>query len=205
MRLLSRIFQRTKPTPIVIVSGLPRSGTSLMMQMLEAGGLPALTDRERCADEDNPKGYYEYERVKALKRGDWKWINQAQGKAVKIISALLEYLPKNRSYKVIFMQREIGEILASQQKMLDRRGESNPVSNEDMTTMLRRHLAAVEAWLAAQEHIDTLFVQYHMLVSNPIEQVERLKIFLEMPLDTQEMQTVPDKNLYRNRAPKSMS
>jgi hypothetical protein len=193
------LFKRKKNDPIIVVSGLPRSGTSLMMQMLDAGGLPPLTDHERRADEDNPKGYYEFERVKALKDGDFKWVTQAQGKAVKIISALLEYLPPSQPYKVIFMRREIAEILASQHKMLVRRGESSTIDDEQMAQMYRRHLSSVEAWLAAQDHIDTLFVPYTQLLNDPAAQIQRLLTFLELPLDAQAMQAVPDKSLYRNR------
>ena len=193
------LFKRKKNEPIVVVSGLPRSGTSLMMQMLDAGGLPPLTDHERSADEDNPKGYYEFEQVKALKDGDWKWIAQAQGKAVKIISALLEYLPANQRYKVICMRREISEILASQRKMLERRGESSTVDDVHMADMYRRHLSSVEAWLAAQDNIDALYVNYAQLLSDPGSQVARLLAFLELPLNAEAMQAVPDKSLYRNR------
>ena len=127
MNLLSRLF-RAKPSTdeisktITVVSGLPRSGTSLMMKMLEAGGMPVLTDGIRHADADNPKGYYEFERVKALPKGDTAWVAEAQGKAVKVIAALLEYLPSTYHYKVIFMHRRMGGgILASQRKMLVRR------------------------------------------------------------------------------------
>ena len=196
---LLSLFNRRKKGPIVVVSGLPRSGTSLMMQMLDAGGLPPLTDHERRADEDNPKGYYEFERVKALKDGDMGWVAQAQGKAVKIISVLLEYLPASQRYKIIFMRREISEILASQHKMLARRGESSPVEDEQMAQMYRRHLSAVEAWLAAQDNIDTLFVPYMQLLTDPNTHIQRLLAFLELPLDAQAMQVVPDKSLYRKR------
>lgn len=193
------LFKRKNNEPIVVVSGLPRSGTSLMMQMLDAGGLPPLTDHERSADEDNPKGYYEFEQAKALKDGNAKWVAQAQGNAVKIISALLEYLPANQRYKVIFMRREISEILASQRKMLERRGERSTVDDEQMSHMYRRHLSSVEAWLAAQEHIDTLYINYAQLLDDPTVQIQRLLTFLGLPLDAQAMQAVPDKRLYRNR------
>jgi hypothetical protein len=93
-----------KRNTITIVSGLPRSGTSLMMMMLEAGGMPVLTDHIRTADADNPKGYYEFERVKAIER-DQAWLKEADGKAVKMISALLKYLPQNYAYRIIFMRR----------------------------------------------------------------------------------------------------
>jgi hypothetical protein len=108
---------------IVVVSGLPRSGTSMMMKMLEAGGIPVLTDYEREADEDNPKGYFEFERVKNLKDGDDAWLPQAKGKVVKVIAALLTDLPSSYEYEVIFMRRAMPEILASQRQMLIRRGE----------------------------------------------------------------------------------
>src|SRR5262249_58261695 len=106
---------------IVIVSGLPRSGTSLMMQMLQAGGMPLLTDALRPADADNPNGYWEYEPVKRLQQ-DNSWIPKAEGKAVKVVSALLPYLPPQHTYKIIFMQRPLQEVMASQTVMLERRG-----------------------------------------------------------------------------------
>ena len=111
----------SNPDTIVVVSGLPRSGTSMMMQMLEAGGMDVLTDGRRTADEDNLKGYYEYEKVKALKT-DNSWLPRAGGKAVKIISELLRHLPGTHTYRVIFMRRAMEEILASQDRMLIRRG-----------------------------------------------------------------------------------
>ena len=109
---------------IVVVSGLPRSGTSLMMQMLQAGGMPLLIDDLRPADTDNPNGYWEYEPVKRLQQ-DNSWIPQAEGKAVKVVSALLQYLPPQHTYKIIFMQRPMQEVLASQTVMLERRGEQS--------------------------------------------------------------------------------
>ena len=115
---------------IYVVSGLPRSGTSMMMKMLEAGGVTPLIDNIRTADDDNLQGYYEFERVKAMKEGDVAWISEAQGKVIKVISALLESLPTEYNYKIIFMEREMMEILASQRKMLERRGKpSNPAED----------------------------------------------------------------------------
>ena len=110
--------QRNNDKTIIVVSGLPRSGTSMMMKMLAEGGLPILTDALREADDDNPNGYYEFELVKKLPDGQNKWLADANHKVVKIISALLEHLPTNYRYKIIFMEREPSEILASQQKML---------------------------------------------------------------------------------------
>src|SRR5262245_34520180 len=109
---------------IVVVSGLPRSGTSLMMQMLQAGGMPLLTDDLRPADTNNPKGYWEYEPVKRLQQ-DNTWMHKAEGKAVKVISVLLQYLPPQHTYKIIFMQRPMQEVLASQTVMLERRDEQS--------------------------------------------------------------------------------
>src|SRR5262249_30630691 len=102
---------------IIIVSGLPRSGTSLMMQMLDGGGVPVLTDNIRAADTDNPRGYYEFEPVKATKR-DATWLPAARGKAVKMVSQLLYHLPPGETYRVLFLERDLEEVLASQEKML---------------------------------------------------------------------------------------
>ena len=125
MGIFNPFKKRQAPAVITIVSGLPRSGTSMMMKILEAGGLEVFTDNLRLPDEDNPKGYYELEQVKALKDGDDSWIKDAPGKVVKVISSLLEYLPLSYKYKIIFMRRAIPEILASQKQMLIRRGESS--------------------------------------------------------------------------------
>src|SRR5215813_2579369 len=124
--MLAKLFSREpngkdRAQPIIVVSGLPRSGTSMMMKMLAAGGLPVLVDAIRAADDDNPNGYFEFEPVKQLADGQNEWLTEAGGKVVKIISALLEYLPKSYHYKIIFMERELKEILASQQKMLSHR------------------------------------------------------------------------------------
>ena len=130
---------------VTIVSGLPRSGTSMMMKMLEAGGLPPLTDNLRTADEDNPKGYYEFERVKQLPKGDVAWLPDAQGKVVKVIAALLPSLPGGYHYRVIFMQRAMPEVLASQRQMLIRRGEDpNKIPDDVIAKLFEKHLKQVE-------------------------------------------------------------
>src|ERR671923_2816349 len=115
--LFSNVKKPKKGDSIIVVSGLPRSGTSMMMKMLAAGKIELFTDNLRVADEDNPEGYFEFERVKKLKDGDFAWLPGAQGKAVKVISALLEFLPSEFNYQVIFMRRRMSEILASQRKM----------------------------------------------------------------------------------------
>ena len=120
---LRRLYlKKTLGPPVTVVSGLPRSGTSMMMKMLDQAGLELVTDRLRQADEDNPKGYFEYEPVKQLARSaDRTWLDDARGKGVKIISTLLRELPAHYNYKVVFMRRDLSEILASQAKMLARR------------------------------------------------------------------------------------
>ena len=146
---------------IVIVSGLPRSGTSLMMQMLQAGGMPLLVDDQRPADADNPNGYWEYAPVKRLQQ-DNTWMPQAEGKAVKVVSALLQYLPRPHTYKIIFMHRPMQEVLASQAVMLQRRGEpGGKADDQTLATIFGQHLDRTERWLAMQQHMAVLSVNYH--------------------------------------------
>ena len=108
---------------IIVVSGLPRSGTSLMMQMLAAGGVEVVTDHVRTADTDNPRGYYEFELVKKIKQ-DASWLPEARGKAVKMVSQLLYDLPAGEKYRIIFLERDLDEVLVSQEKMLERLGRT---------------------------------------------------------------------------------
>ncbi|MEW5870867.1 MAG: sulfotransferase [Chloroflexota bacterium] len=187
--------------PITVVSGLPRSGTSMMMQILQAGGMTILTDQERSADEDNPKGYFELERVKKLKEGDAAWVDQAQGKVVKVISALLEHLPAQYEYKVIFMQRKMEEVLASQKQMLIRRGEATDKANDETLALLfQQHLAQVQNWLAGQPNIRVLYIPYDALLQDPQTHIRAVADFLGLPLDIPAMLAVPDKNLHRQRS-----
>jgi len=184
---------------ITIVSGLPRSGTSMMMRMLEAGGVQVLTDEKREADEDNLRGYYEDERVKQL-REDASWITEAEGKAVKIISYLLRHLPDGHSYNVIFMMRKIPEVLASQRKMMRRRGEAlDEVPDDIMAGIFERHLAEIEEWLADQPHIEAIQVSYNDTLRDPEPTAERVAAFLGGGLDVEKMTQVVDPRLYRQR------
>ncbi|HJW90978.1 MAG TPA: sulfotransferase [Anaerolineales bacterium] len=201
---MNRVFQflhkNNQQRMVVIVSGLPRSGTSMMMKMLEAGGIPALTDNLRSADDDNPKGYYEFERVKKLPEGDHAWLDEAQGKSVKVISALLEHLPPAYDYKVIFMLREMGEILASQRQMLIRTGKpTDTVSDGKLAEMYRKHLARVEAWLKAQPNISAHLVDYNQMLKDPRPTVQQIEEFLGGQLDSERMMGVVDPSLYRQR------
>ncbi len=185
---------------VTVVSGLPRSGTSMMMSMLEAGGIPIVTDFDRAADADNPKGYYELERVKKLPDGDIAWLAGAEGKAVKIISGLLRYLPPDRRYRVIVMHRRMEEILASQREMLVRRGEATDDSDEEIGASMAKHLESVEAWLRTQPHFDFMTVSYNEVMENARAQVEAINRFLGGGLDVAAMIGVVDRSLHRQRA-----
>lgn len=201
IKLLSRLSRTSNSDAVVVVSGLPRSGTSMMMKALEAGGLTPVTDELRAADEDNPKGYYELERVKQMDKGDTSWVADAQGKVVKVISALLEHLPPGYEYKVVFMRRNMDEILASQKKMLERRGEpTDRVSDEDLTRLFNKHLQKVETWMRAQPNFSVLYVDYNEMLGSPEPFARQVNQFLGGQLDEQKMATVVDPNLYRNRA-----
>jgi hypothetical protein len=173
----------------------------MMMKMVDAGGIPPLTDELRVADEDNPKGYYEFERVKQMDKGDTAWVAEARGKAVKVISALLKYLPTTEQYRVIFIRRNIDEILASQRKMLVHRGE-DPDRQDDaqMKVLFEKHLRGVEEWLASRRNVRTLYVHYSDMLGNPQPQIERVNAFLGGKLDTARMAEVVDPALYRNRS-----
>ena len=187
--------------PIVIVSGLPRSGTSMMMKMLEAGGLTVLTDAIREADIDNPKGYYEYERVKNLeKETDKSYVREARGKVLKVISFLLKDLPDDNYYRVIFMRRHLDEVIASQNKMLDRRGEESIQDRETMAEAYRNHLAAVKILVRKRPNLDMLEFRYDEAVRNPKEAARAVNTFLGGKLDERAMSAVIDGELYRNRA-----
>lgn len=185
--------------PVYIVSGLPRSGASMMMRMLDAGGLDPITDKIREADDDNPRGYYELEAVKRTKQDD-SWLDDAPGKVVKVISQLLADLPDKRKYKIIFMRRKLDEILASQKKMLDRRGEQDGAKDDDMKITLTGHVEEVEAWMRGSAHVEVLFVNYNRMIAEPEAQAVRVNKFLGDKLDLQKMVEVVEPSLYRNRA-----
>jgi hypothetical protein len=185
---------------ITIVSGLPRSGTSMMMKMLEAGGMEVLTDEVRTADIDNPKGYYEFERVKQIET-DQAWLPEAQGKVVKMVSALLRHLPAAYRYRIVFMEREMDEVLASQQQMLIRRGEATDrVSDERMAQMFRLHLQQVRDWLAGQPNVEVLYIHYSDVLAHPAAAAERIARAFRGNLDAAAMARVVDPGLYRQRA-----
>lgn len=201
--MILRMFRRQSNNAemVVVVSGLPRSGTSMMMKMMQAGGLELLTDNQRTADENNPKGYYEFERVKKLKDGDTGWVVEARGKVVKVITALLEYLPSSETYQVILMRRDMGEILASQRRMLQRDGKPDDgVDDATMTELYEKHLSKVFNWISKQDNIRLLEVNYNDILEDPEGNVQKLNHFLGGGLDTGRMMGVVDRNLYRERS-----
>ena len=185
---------------ITVVSGLPRSGTSLMMQMLEAGGVEALTDHRRRPDRDNPEGYYELEAVKKLPR-ETDWLDDAVGRAVKIVYLLLYKLPLDRRYRVLLMHRRIEEVVASQEVMLERRGaEGSELDDDELAELFRRELAQVGQWLDARPGFRRLDVHFNELIAEPEPQVRRIAAFLDRDLDRQAVIDTIDPSLYRQRA-----
>lgn len=184
---------------IVVVSGLPRSGTSMMMSMLQAGGVPVLTDNIRRADDDNPQGYYEFELVRQLEH-DTSWLDDAVGKAVKVISQLVPQLPPQYEYRIVFMLRNMAEILASQRQMLMRRGRAaNAVSDEALAQVFAKHLVQVRHWIEAQPNMHVLYVKYGDVLAQPVEQAQRVDRFLGGVLSVPAMAGVVDERLHRQR------
>ena len=199
---INKWFRRIRfGRPIIVVSGLPRSGTSMAMKMLEAGGIPLVVDGQRTADEDNPKGYYEDERVKDLASTEDKlWITNGRGKAIKIISYLLKELPRNRNYKVLFMRRNLEEVLASQAKMLDRRGEDSDTDDRRMMDLYENHLWKIGYLIKHSQHLDVMNLTHREVIENPEAAARQINDFLGSKLDVEAMARVVDPNLYRNRA-----
>jgi hypothetical protein len=204
MSLFSALFGRkAQGAPVVIVSGLPRSGTSMMMKMLEAGGLAPMTDGVRTADVDNPKGYYEYERVKELeKETDKSYVRDARGKVLKVISFLLKDLPDDNDYRIVFMRRDLNEVLASQNKMLKHRGETDESDDHAMKDAYLSHLASVRIMSRKKDNWELLEVRYDTTVQSPRDTATALNAFLGGKLDVEAMVTAVDAELYRNRKDK---
>ena len=186
---------------VTVVSGLPRSGTSLMMAMLEAGGIPALTDHLRAPDPDNTRGYYEFEPVKALRR-DASWVGRARGKTVKVIHALLDALPDGFEYRVVFMRRDLREVVASQATMLARSArKGGRITEDQLRTLYAREYERVERWLGERQNMRVLFVDYNALVRDPAKGAATLNRFFDSRLDEAAMTGTVDPALYRQRAP----
>jgi hypothetical protein len=198
------LFEKRDQRPFIpIVSGLPRSGTSLMMSMLAAGGLEVMTDHLRTPDDDNPAGYFEFEDVKKLISGEHSWLASSNGKAVKVISTLLPYLPEGYHYRIIFMHRAMEEVLASQRRMLVNRGENpDKVSDGRMAEMFEKNLQLSERWINSQARASRIDINYKQLITNPRPLVADINTFLGGGLNEDGMLGVIDPSLYRQRSSK---
>ena len=184
---------------LTIVSGLPRSGTSMMMQMINVGGVPALTDNIREADEDNPKGYYEFEPVKKTKK-DASWLQGAPGKVVKMVHLLLMDLPDDHEYRVVFMRRHLEEVVDSQDVMLDRQGKAGgPMAREKLVQIFEAQLRKVELWVRERSYFKILNINYNDVIKDPASAVTAVNEFLGGDLDTEAMLATVDPTLYRQR------
>ena len=198
---LSNLLRLSKQTvePITVVSGLPRSGTSMMMQILEAGGLKPVTDNIRLADTSNSKGYYEHEAVKALSKGNSECLKNAQGKAIKVISSLLKHLPSDHHYKIIFMQRNIDDVLNSQGKMLlSLNKSSNSEDNKKLKKLYLQHLNNISEWLSQQNHIEVLYVNYANVLSESNNHVNQIAEFMKIKKSINAMIACIDKRMNHN-------
>ncbi len=188
-------FDKSYKGEITVVSGLPRSGTSMMMQLLSAGGLDLFTDNERKADENNKKGYFEHEAVKNLANNK-NWLPEANGKAVKIIAQLIPHLPLNYRYKIIFMERDLDEVISSQQKMLNRLGK-NVKQTANLEDIFESSVSDVKNWISEQTNIDIIYVNYANVIENPDIEIIRINEFLGGGLDEIKMKSTVDVKLRR--------
>lgn len=194
-------MNRTATPFTTVVTGLPRSGTSLAMQMLHAGGMPVLTDHLRQPDEDNPRGYLELEPIKQLPV-DPSCLDGSAGHAVKVIHLLVPHLPEDREYRVLFMDRDLSEVIRSQQRMLSRRG--NPGSSlppERLAAVLNNQLSKVRQWLAARPAFPILGIPHARLLKEPAAVAMEINAFLGGGLDVAAMAATVDPSLHRNRGP----
>ena len=203
--LRRRLTRGSRGEPIVVVSGLPRSGTSMMMNMLAAGGLEILSDGERVADIDNPKGYFELERIKDLEtETDKSYLRAARGKAVKVISFLIKDLPDENDYRVLFMRRDLDEVLASQQKMIDRLESADADADAAaMKEAFRNDIARVRVLSRTRPNFSLCEIRYKDAVADPAAASRAVNAFLGDRLDEAAMRAAVDAALYRNRARES--
>jgi hypothetical protein len=184
---------------VIVVSGLPRSGTSMMMKAIDTGGIEPMIDHIRKADEDNPKGYYEFEPVKKTKE-DASWLTDAPGKVVKMVYRLLYDLPADYQYRVVFMRRDLTEVLASQKKMLERSGKAGGgIPDGQMAALFAAELQKCAKWLAEQPNFKVLYINHRDMISDAPAQAEKINAFLDGGLDTDAMARTVDPTLYRNR------
>lgn len=183
---------------IIVVTGLPRSGTSLMMQMLDNGGAELLVDGVREADADNPKGYLEFEKTKSL-ASDNSWVENAKGKVIKIVAPLLENLPAEYDYKVVFMYRNVDEVVQSQTKMLERNGQSGANLTPEKLKAVLNYQLEMAAKMLTDKGVATIRIPYRRTLDQGEEMAQAVKDFVGLDLDTEKMISAIDKDLYRNR------
>ncbi|MGI9556625.1 MAG: sulfotransferase domain-containing protein [Solirubrobacterales bacterium] len=200
--LRRKLFSSGNGQPIVIVSGLPRSGTSMMMRMLEAGGIPIMTDAEREADIDNPKGYFEFERIKNLeKEKDKSYLREGRGMAVKAISFLIKDLPDDNDYRVIFMRRDLDEVLTSQEKMISRLDQGDTsAEREAMKEAYRNDIVRTRLHCRKRPNFELIEVHYKTAIGDAAAVARAVNEFLGSGLDEAAMREAVDASLYRNRA-----
>jgi len=189
---------------VTIVSGLPRTGTSLMMQMLAAGGMQVLTDGQRAADQHNPRGYFELEAVKRT-RSDHSWLAEGEGKVVKVVHLLLSHLPADREYRVIFMERDLLEAIASQRAMLqEQRRPSANLADAKLAEIFGQQLAEVRQWLSQNPNFQVLYLQHRDVIERPLTAAQQIATFLDRDLDTRRMAAAVEPSLYRQRRQQPM-
>jgi hypothetical protein len=180
-----------------IVSGLERSGTSMLMQILCAGDLPCAFDESRKPDDNNPKGYYELEGGKIINKlmnGSFP-LDKFKGKIIKITAYGLKFLPPGK-YKIIYTERNIEEILDSMEKMARIKDENREETRQAFIGLNNN----IKKQIQERNDIDYLFINYNEVLSNPEKGIKKIHYYLEMPKDTiEKMIDVVDKNLYRNR------
>ncbi len=198
---LKRVFRRQQGEPIVVVSGLPRSGTSMLMKMLDAGGMEIMTDSERVADVDNPKGYFEYERVKDLeKETDKSYVREGRGKVLKVISFLIKDLPDDNDYRVILMRRDLDEVLASQNKMIQRLGTEDSTAAQDaMKEAYRNDIVRTRLLCKNRPNFELIEINYKNTIEDPAATARSVNAFVGGHLDEAAMREAVDGSLYRNR------
>jgi hypothetical protein len=199
--LRRKLSRASRGEPLIVVSGLPRSGTSMLMKMLEAGGVAIWSDHGRGADIDNPKGYFELERIKHLeKETDKSYLREGRGKAVKAISFLIKDLPDDNDYRVIFMRRDLDEVIASQEKMIARLDQGDTSADpEALKEAYRNDIVRARLLCKKRPNFELIEVSYRAAIEDPAGACRKVNEFLGGHLDEAAMRDAIDAALYRNR------
>jgi hypothetical protein len=185
---------------IIIVSGLPRSGTSMLMNILKENSIEILEDKTKEADEYNPKGYFEFQPVSELPEGNITWLEQAEGKAVKVTSYFLHHLPAKYEYKVLFMERKIEEIVKSQQKTVAEEGKKfHKKEIKMMEDYFQDHIKQTKTWISLQPNFTVRYLSYNRIIENPKQFLPLISEFLELELKEESFTKIVDSSLYKER------